>query len=234
VKGAFVVGRFCEPAVFVSLFLCAVPLHLAFADEPSRADLGAKIWYADNGQEHALLGGAVLSAKLLRSVEVEGEFLQGDFHNEGDVETHRYFEGECRRRFRYGYAGAGFSYRQVNTELKPGWVWDDDRPEREERNADIYGPYLAAGLQGPLFCRHLKWRLSTAWMFKDFGELDDLGYDGSHASVEAGLEVAFKKLFLSLGYRYERYRDLPPRLSNGVASDRNVMEGPFSTAGVRF
>jgi hypothetical protein len=222
------------PLLFGTLILTLFPALASLADDATRFEIAEKLWYADNGQEHALMGGGLVSFRLPYSLKLAGLFLQGDFHNEGDVETHRYMESECQRVFKYGHVGAGFSYQQICTDLKPGWEWDTDRPERAERNADIYGPYLSAGLNGPVFTPHLKWLIAASWMFKDFGGLDGLGYDGSHYTLKGGLEASYKKLFFSLGYQYERYQDVPPRISNGVASNRDVVDGVYSTAGVRF
>ncbi len=201
---------------------------------PAAASVGPKLWLADNGQEHALLGGLDFSARLPLQLECVGEFLQGAYHNEGDREAHQHFRGGVQRVFSMGAVGAGFSYQAISTELKPGWVWDDDHPEESERNADIYGPYLSGVLKGWMGSTPFGWSFSGLWMFRDFGELDSLGYDGSYFSVEGSLFAEWKKIRLAAGYRYERYRDLPSRSSQGVRTDRNVVRGLFLAAGVLF
>ena len=135
------------------------------------------------------------------------------------------------RRFRIG---GGFEYRDVHTRLKTGWQWDDDHPEEQERNADIYGPLLYGAWKGAWGSGTLGWDLEATWMFYDMGELGDLGFDGANVRLAAAAVFSFRQLQFQAGYRVERFRDLPGRVSNGVSSSRNAVQGPFASLSVKF
>jgi hypothetical protein len=92
-----------------------------------------------------------------------------------------------------------------DTHLQPGWAWAYPA-EEAERNADIHGPLVptrAPGAGGAP--RPLGWRIGAAWLVRDFGDFDDLGYDGAFLEVEAAL--TWERA------RWQRRRRLPlPRL----------------------
>ena len=71
-------------------------------------------------------------------------------------------------------------------------------------------------------------------MFKDWGGMDSLGYDGAHADLEAALSYDHARFSLAAGYRHFRFGDLPPRDINGEKTGRDRLDGAFASLTFRF
>jgi len=202
-------------------------------------EIGERLWYADNGQQHAwVAGGALEGERPPGTNRVAFGLLDleyGRYDNEGDTETHGRYAGALGIALPHGWrAGAGFEYRDIRTSLKEGWRWDDDHPEERERNADIYGPMLYAAWEGFVRNPRAGWKLELSWMCYDLGGLQDIGYDGSNVRMAASAFYRFRRLTLRTGYRLEEFRDMPDRVANDSASSRDTIQGPFFALGVSF
>ena len=205
---------------------------------PGRRNRGAP-GYADNGQQHAWVAGGRLDLDRRLSARASGlarfDVEYARYDNDGDTETHaRWVTVAALELLRTFWAGAGFEYRDIGTRLKTGWQWDDDHPEKQERNADIYGPLLYGAWKGAWGRGTMGWDIEAAWLFYDMGELGGLGFDGSHVRLTAAAVFHFRKLQWKAGYLLERFEDLPGRVSNGVFSSRNTVQGPFASLAVQF
>jgi hypothetical protein len=111
-------------------------------------------------------------------------------------------------------------------------VWSYPEEERE-RNADVHGPYLAYRLGWPT-THPLRAALTAGWLPYDFGDLNDLGFDGSFYEVAGGLQWLAARVRAEAGYRYRAYRDLPDRSINQEAYDRSTQDGWYAALLFRF
>ncbi|MBP7830932.1 MAG: hypothetical protein KA248_13555 [Kiritimatiellae bacterium] len=218
----------------------AVVLALLAAAMPApAADIEERLWYADNGQQHAWVAGGRLEFERPLATNRLGfaglDLEYGRYDNNGDTETHGRYAAALGAELAHGWrAGAGFEYRDIRTRLKEGWIWDTDHPEERERNADIYGPMLYAAWEGFVRNPNAGWKLEFSWMFYDMGELTDIGYDGANVRMAASAFYRFRQLVLRTGYRLEEFRDMPDRVSNDERSSRDTIQGPFFSLGVSF
>lgn len=212
--------------------LLAATTWLAGAAEGLELGIGPRVWYANNGQEAAWMGGGAGYAAG-HGLELSALYLEGKYNNAGDMEQHRKCELLAGVGNAWAAAGVGFGYEEISTTLKSGWTWSRDWPEEKSlRNADIYGPLL----RGVLRHRFTRWpfnvRAAMSCMPLDGGPLGDHGYDGAHWDAEGALGFALAQLQLEAGYRMERYRDLPDRDLEGKRYDSDLVHGPFVTLAV--
>lgn len=191
---------------------------------PAGPALETSLWRADNGQDTALVSGAELSLDAPARLHLRLRYAQGTFNSGGDIEKLDLWRGLVTRtdgplEWGAGYAGVGY-----HTELQPGWAWSYPDEERE-RNADAHGPVLHARLAQPLGAGPWELRAAGTWMVVDLGDFDELGGDGAHLELEAGLAYTRARLQAGLGYRWLLFRDLPPRLENDRTFSRNRTDG---------
>ena len=192
-------------------------------------------WDAFNGQQHSLLAGGAVWIHLPRSLSVSATYLDGKYHTAGDTEALDDYQIVLAKQLYGTDLGLGFRYLAINTTLRPGWHWDTSIPNEEaERNADIYGPLLYAGVQRPVGRWPLAWSLAGSWMFKDFGDFNHLGYDGSQYTLEGLLILNVSRLRMAAGYRFERFQHLPSRGLNEERFSRDELDGVVAMAVVRF
>lgn len=205
--------------------LTAVLLAAALA-APAPADrlaLDAGTWWADNGQDEALVWGPEASW-IEPAWTVRARLREGVFNAGGDIEDLREWRvvGAWRRAgIEVGAGAAGFAF---HTELQPGWSWSYET-ERAERNADIAGPVLFAGVANRDEAAAFGWRAGATWMPVDLGDFADLGYDGAHIDLEVAVHVGGPRVRVGAGYRYVRFADLPHRAVNEERLDREVLSG---------
>lgn len=188
-----------------------------------RFELGMGAWYADNGQDEALVWGPS-AAGTAAGWAARAHLKEGLFNAGGDTEDFRDWRVTAGWRPAWLEVGAGVSGFDIATELQAGWSWS--YPEEEaERNADIWGPVVYAILQNPEPTARLGWRVGATWMPRDFGDFDALGYDGAHVDLEAEVHVGGPSVRAGVGYRYVRFADLPARAVNEERLDRDVLSG---------
>lgn len=217
----------------LAMIFCATAAGSA---EPVRiAELSESLWYADNGQQHALLGGPRLEVVVSDRLRLAGQYLFGEYQSEGDREEYVEYRLGLRLCEAPWYAEAGWASINHRTFLKRGWIWSDDIPDEEaQRNADIYGPYAAGGVRWPLGETGFALEGRGAWMPRDFGDFDDLGYDGAFIEVEGAVSYAVGKLVFRGGYRYRRFEDMPDRVANENRYDREAFRGVTGSLTVWF
>lgn len=201
--------------------LLALPLVAA-----AGPTLETRLWYADNGQDAALVGGVEGGFEPITGWRVTGRYDEGRFNPGGDVETASFARGLLLRSAGPYQIGAGYAWLGFATELQPDWTWSYPA-EEQERNADAHGPVLHA--RGEARPAGGPWRFHAAgtWLVHDFGAFDDLGYDGAHVDLDAGLSYVTTRWQAGLGYRWLRFRDLPPRVSNERRYQRNQTDGAY-------
>lgn len=207
----------------------------ARAETNAQADveIEARVWRADNGQDAAWMIGPELLARLPGSWVARGRFETGRFNAGGDVEETQALRLTAGWRRGVFEGGAGFQQFAFDTTLQPGWEWSYDT-EGDERNADIYGPLVYGRADGGFGSLPIGWHVAAAWMVKDFGGLDDLGYDGSHADIEASISFDQPRYSLAAGWRLVAFRDMPTRDINGEKFDRDTLDGAFASLTFRF
>ncbi len=218
---------------FTLLVALVTALALPLRAELAGFDFETRVWRADNGQDSGWVIGPEFSLRLPESLIVRARYEQGTFNAGGDVEKMEALQFDAGWLWRFCEFGAGFEHLAIDTSLQPGWAWSYPT-EEAERNADIYGPlvYVRAGQKfGSL---PVGWRAAAAWMFKDFGGMNDLGYDGSHADIEAALTYDHNRLGIAAGYRLVQFSDLPPRDINGQKYGRDTLDGAFASLTFRF
>lgn len=235
-SGASPLGRYARNSrirdVFHSLKTCcgAAALLLLGAGtataEPA-LELSTRAWYADNGQDEALVWGPELAGPLTEAWILRARYQLGTFNAGGDTEEVRELRLTAGARWGALEAGAGYARLAHDTELQPGWAWSYET-EQAERNADIHGPLLYARAAGRFGATPLGWQVLGAWLVKDYGDLDDLGFDGSHVDLEAAATYERKVIRAGIGYRYIRFRDVPARVVNQARIDRDTLEGAFA------
>jgi hypothetical protein len=196
-------------------------------------ELETRAWRADNGQDAALVSSFEAGGAFTEAGHAYAGYGEGTFNPGGDVEKVQMGHVLITRAWDQLELGGGYRFLLFDTELQPDWVWSYPE-EEQERNADAHGPALHARWSQPL--GRSGWRLTTAatWMVYDLGGFEDLGYDGSHVEVEAGLAWAQPRWSAGTGYRWIRFADLPPRRENERAYDRNQLDGLYGTVTFRF
>ena len=210
---------------------------LALAAGPSAAETAAGsrwdtlLWRADNGQNEAWVWGVGAAVPVQGRLSAEASFLQGRFNQGGDIE--RVTETTALLTLRAGRAwfGLGGGYYGHDTDLERGFVWS--YPEEEtERNADVYGPLLAAGLRVDLPAPRLGLELTARLLPHDFGDLDEVDANGRFAEAEAAVVWSVGRLTARAGYRYRYQPDTPDRIINDDRLDRSVVQGVLIALGV--
>lgn len=205
------------------LFGALLALPLAALAGPT---LETRLWHADNGQDAALVGGLEAGLDLAPAWRMTGRYDEGRFNPGGDVETARFARGLLLRSAGTCQIGAGYAWLGYETELQPDWTWSYPA-EEQERNADAHGPVLHARCAtGPA---DIPWQFHAAgtWLVHDFGDFDELGYDGAHLDLETELAYVTPRWQAGLGYRWLRFRDLPPRVANESRFSRNQTDGAY-------
>ena len=191
------------------------------------ASLETLAWYADNGQDEALVWGPELAWRPREALALRARWWQGSFNPGGDIEDVAEWRMTAGWQSPAWEAGAGYAGINHRTELQPNWAWS--YPEEEaERNADIHGPLLYGRAHGRAGATPFGWRLGAAWLAYDFGDFDGLGHDGSFVEVEAALTFARDRWGASAGYLYRTFRDLPDRAVQDERLDRNTQDGLFA------
>lgn len=220
----------------VAVALAAVALTLCGSTARGEGfEAGTLLWYADNGQNEALLWGPLLQfvpATNGLPFEACASLIHGKFNQGGDREDVREWLVMAGWVSPLGVLSAGWTYHGIKTDLQRGFVWSYPE-EGTERNADLHGPYLAYELtwppEGPVSAT-----LSAGLMPHDFGDLDDLGYDASFYDLAGGLQWVATRVRAEAGYRYRAYRDLPDRVINETAYERSTQEGLYFSLLFRF
>ena len=153
---------------------------------------------------------------------------------QGDTERSDEWQGLAGWRWRdFVDLGFGVRHSKIYTRLKRGWVWAWSG-EKMERNADIYGPMIMAKAADEIGDLPLGWYAGASWMFLDLGPLDDIGFDGSHYDLEAGLSYRYARVSGTVGYRIRAFRDMPD--SNVLTRwyDRDKADGIFAAVVYEF
>ena len=206
--------------------------NTVFAQEPTEKHftVGPKVWLTDNGLAEAPLWGGIASMDITPKIWLSGMYLTGEYHDDYD-HTEEQGDAEVLVGYTFDYfdVGLGFRYLTFSVALPAGWRWwtEDEigYDESKQRNADIYGPMVYAGSSYIFGDSPFGLYGGLSWMFKDFGENDDLGFDGSHFNIEGGFSIQLQRLIATAGYRYKKYADLPPRDIDGQKFDRNTVDG---------
>ncbi len=199
----------------------------------AQPQLESRLWYADNGQDTALVGGAEFGLEPAETWRLRLAYAQGAFNPGGDVEHLTSWRGLVTRSRGPIEVGAGYAAMLFDTELQPNWAWSYPA-EEQERNADAHGPVLHARLDYPLGATPLVGQAAFTWLIHDFGDFDELGYDGSYVDLETGLAYRHPRLTVGVGYRLLIFNDLPPRQENQRRYSRNQMDGLFAQLTFRF
>lgn len=203
----------------------------AIAQDPpeQHLTLGLKVWQADNGPEEDFMTGWTFLCELSRNTWLSGMYLSGEYEQPGDTERNVDTELLVGYRLPYVNVGLGFRYLLFDTELHEGWAWWPEEEigynEGAQRNSDIYGPMICVGSSHVFGESPFGVYGEFAWLFKDFGQNDDLGFDGSHFNVEVGSSFHWRRMFVLLGYRYKKYSNLPPLDILGEKFDHDVVDG---------
>lgn len=205
----------------------------AAAADPARLELETQAWYADNGQDSALLWGPELTLGPRADLALRAHWWQGSFNPGGDLEDVEEWRVCAGWRRGAWEAGAGYAGIRYHTDLQPGWAWSYPT-EEAERNADIHGPLAYARGAGRWGDSPLGWRIGGAWLVRDFGDFDDLGYDGAFLEVEAALTLERERWRAGAGYRYRAYRDLPARAVEDERLNRETVDGLFAFLSFRL
>lgn len=203
----------------LALILCAGAAHAA------PLGLITSAWVADNGQDEALVWGPEVAWKGESPLVLRARYAEGRFNTQGETELLQEFRASAGWSMGLFEAGAGFAQLAYDTELQPGW--EPSYPtELDERTADIFGPVVFIRGEGSILIPHLEWTASLSWMPHDFGDFDDLGYDGSFLDAHAGFRLVMdERLTVGAGYRVISFRDLPDRILNDETFDRETLDG---------
>lgn len=217
------------------VLLSLVPALCVARAAAAGLEAGTLFWNADDGQNESLLWGP--AARWVpgdgdRPIDVRASLIQGMFNQGGDRERQREVLATGGWAGPWGALAAGWTYHDIDTELRRGFVWSYPEEEKE-RNADIHGPYLAYGMEWPPG-RPLRAAFSAGWMPYDAGDLNDLGYDGSFYDLAGGMQWLAVRLRAEAGYRYRAYRDLPDRVIDDLDFDRSVQDGWYVSLLFRF
>lgn len=205
----------------------------ASAAGPAHFELETQGWYADNGQDSALLWGPELTLGPRSDLALRARWWRGAFNPGGDLEDVDEWRFTAGWRRGTWEAGAGYAGIRHDTDLQPGWAWSYPA-EEAERNADIHGPLAYARAGGRWGTSPLGWRIGGAWLVRDFGDFDDLGYDGAFLEVEAALTCERARWCAGAGYRYRAYRDLPARAVEDERLSRETVDGLFAFLSFRL
>ncbi len=203
----------------------------AIAQDPAEKHLtlGFKVWHADNGQEESSLLGWTLLCDISRNTWISGMYLAGEYEQPGDTEKNADAELLVGYSLPYVDVGLGFRYLVFDTDLHEGWDWWPEEEigynEGAQRNSDIYGPMIFAGSSHVFGESPFGVYGEFSWLFKDFGQNDDLGFDGSHFNLEVGSSFHWRRMILMLGYRYKQFSNLPPLDIRGEKFDHEVIDG---------
>jgi len=181
-------------------------------------------WRADNGQNTAWLWGVGLNAPIGSDLRAEASYQQGQFNQGGDLEENDEVLAILEAGSSWWYAGLGFSYLGFRNELRRGFVWS--YPEEEvERNADIYGPAIRFRAETPLGSPSIGIAGYTVLMPYDFGDLDDVGYNGRYLELGGECFWQLDRVRLAGGYRFRHFNDVPRRIINDVTYPRDDIDG---------
>ncbi len=216
---------------FACLLLLAAPL--ALAANPSDRAWSTTAWRADNGQNATWLWGVGLDAPVHGNLRLDASYLQGRFNQGGDLEENEEVMAFAVLQHGAWRWGAGFVHLGFANELRRGFVWS--YPEEEtERNADIYGPALAAGGRWSLGTRGWDIRADLVWLPHDLGDLDDVGYNGRFVQADASLGWTSHRFRVAAGYRVRHFDDVPDRIINEDLFDRDTIDGLTVSATLLF
>lgn len=206
-----------------------IPDTIAQEQPKQHLTLGYKFWQTDNGKEDALLRGWTLACDITRNTWISGMYLEGEYKQPGDTEQNADSELLVGYSFPRFAVGLGFRYLVFDTNLHEGWQWWPEEEigynEGAQRNSDIYGPMICVGSSHWFGESPFGVYGELSWLFKDFGQNRDLGFDGSHVNLEAGSSFQWRRMLLMLGYRYKRYSNLPPIDIRGAKFDHDVVDG---------
>jgi hypothetical protein len=214
------------------LLLLLVSAAASYAGpQPAAARWDTLLWRADNGQNEAWVWGVGAALPLGGRLGAEASVLQGRFNQGGDIEEVSESTALLTLREGRGWVGFGFGYFGHDTDLERGFVWS--YPEEEiERNADVYGPLLAAGLRLDVLAPSIHLDLAARLLPHDFGDLDDVDANGRFAEAEAALVWSTGRLTARAGYRYRYQPDTPDRVINDDRFDRSAVQGFLVSLGV--
>ncbi len=221
--------------VKTSLFVYALLTTAAWPGSatPRPHEFQTTAWHADNGQNSAWIWGIGGEAALPSSLRLEAGYLQGQFNQGGDLEENNEWLVLLKLDQPTWRPGIGFKYLEYNNELRRGFVWS--YPEEEiERNADIYGPVVTVDADFPVDWLVHGIRMEGLIMPYDFGDLDDVGYNGSHAELGIQAYWNIHAMRISAGYLYRHFFDVPDRIINDEAFPRDTMQGFTVSADILF
>lgn len=217
---------------FACLLLIAAPPVATANPSPDRA-WSTTAWRADNGQNATWLWGVGLDAPVHGDLRFDASYLQGRFNQGGDLEENEEITAFALIQRGVWRWGAGFVHLGFANELRRGFVWS--YPEEEtERNADIYGPALTAGGRWALGKRGWDIRADLTLLPHDFGDLDDVGFDGRFVQADAGLGWTGHRFRVAAGYRFRYFDDVPDRIINDETFARDTIDGLTLSATLYF
>jgi len=223
----------------VKRFGSMLVLLLAYAGhapaDPVDQDIlwNTRAWRADNGQNSAWLWGAEIAGPVYGRLTGLASFSQGHFNQGGDIEDNEEYlllTGIDDGPLEYGI---GFSYLAFGNKLQRGFVWSYPEEEKE-RNTDIYGPVIYGRYHQDVFQNGIGFYISGLVMPYDFGDFNDLDYNGRYVEISAGLEWTIQQLRLAAGYRYRYFDNLPDRIINDETFQRDEIQGATVEVGFLF
>lgn len=217
----------------VWLLLLALPLAASATPVPSDRAWSTTAWRADNGQNATWLWGVGLELPVHGTLRLDASYLQGRFNQGGDLEENEEVAAYVLIQRGAWHLGAGYVHLGFANELRRGFVWSYPE-EATERNADIHGPALAAGGRWPLGTGGWDFRANLAWLPHDFGDLDDVGYNGRFVQADASLGWTSHRLRLAAGYRFRHFDDVPDRIINDDTFERDTIDGLTVSATLLF
>jgi hypothetical protein len=214
--------------IFVSL-MCVASTRA----ETEAGLFNTRAWRADNGQNSAWLWGAEINGPVYGKLSGSASFLQGHFNQGGDIEDNEEYLallGTDAGPFEFG---VGFSYLAFKNELQRGFVWSYPQ-EEQERNNDIYGPVIYGRYSTPLGSKGVGLYLSGLLMPYDFGDFNDIDYNGRYLEAAAGFDWSIERVRMAAGYRYRYFDDLPGRIINDQTFSRDHIQGVTVEIGFLF
>jgi len=177
--------------------------------------------------------GVDVSGPLFSDWHGSAYYSQGRFNQGGDIEENEevlLLAGPSSPNWQLGI---GFSYLGFSTKLQRGFVWSYPE-EEQERNDDVYGPVLFARHERRLFSNNTGFYAMAIVLPYDFGDLEELGFDGRYAELRGGFFWSGERLRTSAGYQYRRFDDMPDRIINESTFSRNVIQGVLVDLGFYF
>jgi len=191
------------------------------------------IWPADNGQNTTWMWGVDVSGPLFTGWQGSLAYSQGRFNQGGDIEENEEFLLLAGPAGTTWQCGLGFSYLTYSTKLQRGFSWSYPE-EEQERNDDVYGPVLYAKYEQHMFGENAGLYGMTVLLPYDFGNLEELGFDGRYMEFRGGIFWANERLRTSFGYQYRRFDDMPERIINESTFSRNEIQGVLMDLGFYF